>query len=159
MPPSEPKEISTVGTQKRGPATTLPAKANVSSANRSIVMPNIVPRDGPDGKYSVGSRRESIASTKASSVIKQSHARRLSTGRLDMERMSVSLESLPSDNMKTPVSSRKDLNLRNRLFADANAKDSSEGKQSNNKTVVEKLDRTSLPATTSSNVELLIFSL
>ncbi|KAH6790579.1 hypothetical protein C2S51_005585 [Perilla frutescens var. frutescens] len=154
--PSESKEVSTIGIQKRGPAASLPTKASVLSVNRSIVMPNIVPRDGSDGKDSVGSRRESIASSKASSGMnsKPPHTRRLSSNRLDMERMSVSLESLPSDNMKNHVVSRKDLNLRNRLVADANPKDSSEGKQSSIKTVAEKLDRTSLPETTSSDQSL-----
>ncbi|XP_057764531.1 katanin p80 WD40 repeat-containing subunit B1 homolog KTN80.4 isoform X2 [Salvia miltiorrhiza] len=149
LPPSESKEISTIG--KRGPAVSLQAKVNVPSVNRSIIMPSIVPRDGP-GKDSIGSRRESIALAKASSGMnsKPPHTRRQSSSRLDMERMSVSLESLPPDNVKKPVVSRKDPSLRNRLFADANAKDSSEEKQSNIDTVVEKPDRTSLPATTSS---------
>ncbi|KAL0363358.1 UNVERIFIED_CONTAM: Katanin p80 WD40 repeat-containing subunit B1 [Sesamum calycinum] len=122
--PSDSKEISTVGIQKRGPQTSLPAKSNAPAVNRSLIMPSIVPRDGPDGKDSVGSRRESIASGKASSGIsaKPPHTRRLSSGRFDMERMSVSLESVP-------LPSKKDSNVRNRLVADENAKESSEEKQ------------------------------
>lgn len=151
LPPSEPKKISTIGTQKRGPAASLSAKVNVPSVNRSIIMPSIVPRDST-GKDSIGSRRESIALAKASSGMnsRSSHARRQSSSRLDTERMSVALESLPSDNVRKPAVSRKDLNIRNRLFPDANSKDFSEEKQSNIDTVVEKPDRTSLPATTSS---------
>lgn len=148
LPPSVTKEISSTGIPKRAPAASGPARSNMQSINRSIVMPNIVPRDGP-GRDSAGSRRESIGSTKASGGMssRPPHTRMLSTGRLDMERMSVSLESLPSDNVKKP--SRKDVSIRNRLFPDSNAKDSSEGKQSITNTVVEKPDRTSLPATTS----------
>ncbi|KAK4399095.1 Katanin p80 WD40 repeat-containing subunit B1 [Sesamum angolense] len=110
-------------------------------------MPSIVPRDGPDGKDSVGSRRESIASGKASSGIsaKPPHTRRLSSGRFDMERMSVSLESVP-------LPSKKDSNVRSRLVADENAKESSEEKQQSNiKTAAEKIDRTSPPATAPSD--------
>ncbi|XP_047970576.1 katanin p80 WD40 repeat-containing subunit B1 homolog KTN80.2-like [Salvia hispanica] len=155
LPPSEPKKISTIGTQKRGPAASLSAKVNVPSVNRSIIMPSIVPRDST-GKDSIGSRRESIALAKASSGMnsRSSHARRQSSSRLDTERMSVALESLPSDNVRKPAVSRKDLNIRNRLFPDANSKDFSEEKQSNIDTVVEKPDRTSLPATTSSDQPL-----
>ncbi|PIN19751.1 Microtubule severing protein katanin p80 subunit B (contains WD40 repeats) [Handroanthus impetiginosus] len=149
---SDSKEISTIGVQKRGPAKSLPAKANAPSVNRSLVLPSIVPRDGPDGKDPVGSRRESCASAKASNVIsaKPPHTRRLSSTRFDMQRMSASLESLPSDRTKSPLASKKDSNLQNRLVADENAKDSSEGKQSNTKTVAEKLDRPPSPATASS---------
>ncbi|KAL1560219.1 katanin p80 WD40 repeat-containing subunit B1 KTN80.2-like isoform X2 [Salvia divinorum] len=155
LPPSEPKKISTIGTQKRGPAASLSAKVNVPPVNRSIIMPSIVPRDGT-GKDSIGSRRESIALAKASSGMnsRPPHTRRQSSSRLDMERMSVALESLPSDNLKKPAFIRKDLNIRNRLFPDTNSKDFSEGKQSNSDTVVEKPDRTSLPATTSSDQPL-----
>ncbi|XP_041994837.1 katanin p80 WD40 repeat-containing subunit B1 homolog KTN80.2-like [Salvia splendens] len=156
LPRSEPKKISTIGSQKRGPAaSSLSAKVNVPSVNRTIIMPSIVPRDSI-GKDSIGSRRDSIALAKASSGMnsRSSHARRQSSSRLDMERMSVALESLPSDNVRKPAVSRKDLNIRNRLFPDANSKDFSEGKQSNIDTVVEKPDRTSLPATTSSDQPL-----
>ncbi|KAK4439927.1 Katanin p80 WD40 repeat-containing subunit B1 [Sesamum alatum] len=144
--PSDAKEISAVGIQKRGPAASLPAKSNAPAVNRSLIMPSIVPRDGPDGKDSVGSRRESIASGKASSGIsaRPPHTRRLSSGRFDMERMSVSLESVP-------LPSKRDSNLRNRLVADENAKESSEEKQQNIKTAAEKFDRTSPPATAPSD--------
>lgn len=123
-------------------------------------MPSIVPRDGPDGKDSVVSRRESIASSKPASTAmssKPSHTRRLSSGRFDMERMSVSLESVPSDNTKSLLSIKKDLNPRNRLVADENANESSEGKQSNIRNAAEKFDRTSSPATTSSTWNVLTF--
>ncbi|KAI3456283.1 hypothetical protein Pfo_012946 [Paulownia fortunei] len=154
--PSDSKEISAIGIQKRGPAASLPAKANAPAVNKSLIMPSIVPRDGPDGKDSVGSRRESIASAKASSGMsaKPPHTRRLSSSRFDMERMSVSLDSVPYDNMKSPLGSKKESNLRNRLVADENAKESSEGKQSNIKIVAEKFDRTSSPATASSDQTL-----
>ncbi|KAL0398612.1 UNVERIFIED_CONTAM: Katanin p80 WD40 repeat-containing subunit B1 [Sesamum radiatum] len=144
--PSDSKEINAVGIQKRGPAASLPAKSNAPAVNRSLIMPSIVPRDGPEGKDSVGSRRESIALGKASSGIsaKPPHTRRLSSGRFDMERMSVSLESVS-------LPSKKDSNVRNRLVADENAKESSEEKQQSNiKTAMEKIDRT-LPATAPSD--------
>ncbi|XP_075496281.1 LOW QUALITY PROTEIN: katanin p80 WD40 repeat-containing subunit B1 homolog KTN80.1-like [Primulina tabacum] len=147
--PSDSKEISTVGIQKRAPASSLPAKNNAPASNRCLVMPNIVPRDASDGKDSVGSRKETIASNKASSVVSaKPHTRRLSNCRFDVERLSVSLDSMPSDNVKSLFGSERETNVRTRLVTDENAKDSSEGKQSSIKTVVEKLDRTSSPATT-----------
>ncbi|KAK6124360.1 hypothetical protein DH2020_041898 [Rehmannia glutinosa] len=149
--PSDSKEISAVGIQKRGPAASLPVKPNPPAVNRSLVTPSIVPRDGPDGKDSVGSRRESISSAKTSSgmSVRPPHTRRLSSGRFDMERMSVSLESVPYDNVKSSLGSKKDTSIRNRLVADENAKESSEMKQSNMKIVAEKFDRTSSPPTSS----------
>ncbi|XP_073131946.1 katanin p80 WD40 repeat-containing subunit B1 homolog KTN80.1-like isoform X2 [Henckelia pumila] len=152
--PSESKETSAVGIQKRAPAISLPAKNNAPASNRSLVIPSIVPRDASDGKDSVGSRRESIASNKASSVVsaKPPHTRRLSNCRFDVERLSVSLDSMPSDNVKSSFGTKRETSVRSRLVTDENAKDSSEGKQSSFKTVVEKFDRTSTPATTSSTV-------
>ncbi|XP_073058633.1 katanin p80 WD40 repeat-containing subunit B1 homolog KTN80.1-like isoform X2 [Primulina eburnea] len=152
--PSEPKETSAVGIQKRAPAVNLPAKNNTPATNRSLVMPSIVPRDASDGKDSVGSRKESITSIRASSVVsaKPPHTRRLSNCRYDVERLSVSLDSVPSDNVKNPFGSKRETNVRSRLVTDENAKDSSEGTQSSIKTVVEKFDRTSSPATTLSTV-------
>ncbi|XP_075481061.1 katanin p80 WD40 repeat-containing subunit B1 homolog KTN80.1-like isoform X4 [Primulina tabacum] len=148
--PSEPKETSAVGIQKRAPAISLPAKNNTPATNRSLVMPSIVPRDASDGKDSVGSRKENIASIKASSVVsaKPPHTRRLSNCRFDVERLSVSLDSVPSDNVKNPFGTKRETNVRSRLVTDENAKDSSEGTQSSIKTVVEKFDRTSSPAST-----------
>ncbi|KAG8385571.1 hypothetical protein BUALT_Bualt03G0059000 [Buddleja alternifolia] len=146
--PSDSKESSNVEVQKRGP---LPGKANGPAGNRSLIMPSIVPRDGPDGKDSVASRRESIGSARSSSGAssKPHHSRRLSNNRFDMERMSASLESVPYDNIKSHSGSKKD-HLRSRLIADENAKESSEGKQSDMRTVAETFDRTSIAATESS---------
>ncbi|GFP98270.1 katanin p80 wd40 repeat-containing subunit b1 homolog [Phtheirospermum japonicum] len=135
------------------PPPIVAQKRRPPAVNRSLVTPSIVPRDGPPGgKDSVGSRRESISSVRAMPV-KTTHTRRLSTGRFDMERMSVSLDSGPYENVKNSSSgSKKDINVRNnRLVADENAKESSEVKQSNIKIVAEKLDRTSSPATSSSD--------
>ncbi|KAL8032626.1 hypothetical protein ABFX02_13G108600 [Erythranthe guttata] len=150
-PVDVPKEVNAVRIQKRGPTSSVPAKA----LNRSLIMPSIVPRDGPDGRDSVGSRRESIGSrresiasskpTSSGMSSKPPHARRLSTGRFDMERMSVSLDSC--DDTKSSLVSKKDSHLRNRLVTDENSNESSEVKQSNNKTAVEKVDRTSSPVT------------
>ncbi|KAL7088931.1 hypothetical protein ACP275_13G158200 [Erythranthe tilingii] len=150
-PVDVPKEVNAVRIQKRGPTSSVPAK----SLNRSLIMPSIVPRDGPDGRDSVGSRRESIGSrresiasskpTSSGMSSKPPHARRLSTGRFDMERMSVSLDSC--DDTKSSLVGKKDSNLRNRLVTDENSNESSEVKQSNIKTAVEKVDRTSSPVT------------
>ncbi|KAL0305764.1 UNVERIFIED_CONTAM: Katanin p80 WD40 repeat-containing subunit B1 [Sesamum radiatum] len=105
--PSDSKEISTVGIQKRGPQTSLPAKSNAPAVNRSLIMPSIVPRDGPDGKIQLGPEGSPLP---------------------------------------------RDSNVRNRLVADENAKESSEEKQQSNiKTAAEKIDRTSPPATAPSD--------
>ncbi|KAL3851305.1 hypothetical protein ACJIZ3_013187 [Penstemon smallii] len=145
---SDSKEIGRVGIQKRS----SPAKPKVPGGNRSLIMPSIVPRDGPHGKDSIGSRRESIASSKPSSgVSSRPHlTRRLSSNRFDMERMSVSLESVSADNSRSPLGSRKDSNLRSRRVADENAKESSEGEQSKINSALRNFDRTSSPETTSS---------
>lgn len=156
--PSESKEMSAVGIQKRAPAISLPAKNNTPASNRSLVMPSIVPRDASDGKDSVGSRKENMASNKASSIVsaKPPQTRRLSNCRFDVERLSMSLDSMPSDNVKSPYGTKRESNVRSRLVTDENAKDSSEGKQSSNKTVVEKFDRTSSPPTTLSTGSCLV---
>ncbi|KAL2484041.1 Transducin/WD40 repeat-like superfamily protein [Forsythia ovata] len=150
--PSDTKEISIVGIQKQGSAVTMPAKTNVPLNKKSPIVPSIVPRDGPDVKDSVGSRRESITPAKARGGVsaKPTHTRRLSNNRFDMERMMVSLQSATFDNMKSPVGAKKDTNFSSRRVAHENLKDSSEGRHSNTKTVMQKLDRTSCPTTPSS---------
>ncbi|KAL3643410.1 hypothetical protein CASFOL_014225 [Castilleja foliolosa] len=123
-------------------------KRRPPAVNRSLVTPNNVPRDASSGgKYSVGSRRESISSVRAVPV-KTTHIRRLSTGQFDMERMLVSLDSGPDENVKkSPSGRKKDINVRNnRLIVDENSKESSEVKQPNIK-----LNRTSSLATSSSD--------
>ncbi|GER25417.1 katanin p80 WD40 repeat-containing subunit B1 homolog [Striga asiatica] len=140
MHSSEPKEIRTVRIQKRVPAV-----------NRSLITPNIVPRNGPDGKDPVVSRRESMSSVRAGggTSMKPTNARRLSTSRFDMERMpAFPLDSVPQDSVKSSFDgSKKDMNIRNRLAADENAKEMSEVEQSNVKSVG---DRPLSPAATSS---------
>ncbi|CAA0817928.1 Transducin/WD40 repeat-like superfamily protein [Striga hermonthica] len=131
------EESRTVGVQKRAPA------AN----NRSLVTPNIVPRDGPDGKVPVASRRESMSSVRAGggTSLKQSHARRLSASRIDIKRMSASLDFVPQDSSVKSAfdGSKKEKNSQNRLVANENAKELSEVKQLNIKSVDEKFDRPS----------------
>ncbi|KAL6546622.1 hypothetical protein OROMI_022343 [Orobanche minor] len=142
--PSDSKETSAIRAQKRGP-----------TVNRSLVTPNIVPRDGPVGKDSIRSRRESISAAKTNSgmCVKPTHTRRLSTGRFDMERRPLSPESVPYDSVKSSLGSKRDANFRNRLASDENAKESSEVKQSNIKSA-DKFDRTSSSATSSSEQAL-----
>ncbi|XP_051128659.1 katanin p80 WD40 repeat-containing subunit B1 homolog KTN80.1 isoform X2 [Andrographis paniculata] len=127
---SDSKDVTSAAIQKRGAVTNQPVKANATVKNRSLVIPNIVPRDSPDGKDSVGSRRESVAPAKASSGMsaRLSHGRR---PRFGMDRMSVSLDSLPSENSKPYSGVKKDLDIHNRVVANENAKESSEGKPSN----------------------------
>ncbi|GER36479.1 katanin p80 WD40 repeat-containing subunit B1 homolog [Striga asiatica] len=135
------EEIKTVGVQKR--------------ANRSLVTPNIVPRDGPDGKVPVASRRESMSSVRAvgGTSLKPTHARRLSASRIDIKRMSASLDFVPQDSSVKSAfdGSKKDKNIcNNRPVADENnAKELSEVKRSDIKSVDEKFDRPSSPATSS----------
>lgn len=151
---SDSMEISTVEMKKQGSAVRLPAKANVTANNTNFVVPSIVPRDDPDGKDLVSSRKEfSVAAKGNDDVAKPPHTRRLSNARFDMERMSVSLESAVFVNRRTPVRSKKE-----KLVTDDNSKESSREEQSNIKTVTEKYDKTPSMETPSSK-EIVKFSI
>ncbi|XP_051125731.1 katanin p80 WD40 repeat-containing subunit B1 homolog KTN80.2-like isoform X2 [Andrographis paniculata] len=143
---SDSKESNAIGVHKHS----FPPKPSTPVVNKkTLVMPNIVPRDGSNGKHFIGSRRESLGSAKAfiGMPVKPSSARRLSSSRFDMERMAVSHESDTRNNIKTPLRRKMDSGLRNRLITDEFANESSEGKLSNHKIVTEKFDRLSLPST------------
>uniref|UniRef100_A0A5B6ZYF7 Katanin p80 WD40 repeat-containing subunit B1 homolog n=1 Tax=Davidia involucrata TaxID=16924 RepID=A0A5B6ZYF7_DAVIN len=149
--PSDSKEISSLSTQKHGPAVGLHGKTIGQANSKSFVVPSIVPRDSPDGKDSANSRRESLTAARASSGMshKPPHIRRPSATKFDMERLPMAVESGSFNNMTSDLDAAKDSNFRSRVMAEDDARESCEEKHSNIKSVAQKFEKNLSPRTPS----------
>ncbi|KAK9267870.1 hypothetical protein L1049_010307 [Liquidambar formosana] len=144
------KEISDLPTQKQSTAVGMHPKTN-GQAFRSFVVPSVVPRESPDGKDSANSKRESMTTARANSgmSLKPAHTRRSSTGKFDVGRLSMAVESGTFSDVKNDLDSAMDLNFHTRFVAEDEAKDSCEDKHSNIKSVTEKFEKVLSPQTPS----------
>ncbi|XAR66416.1 hypothetical protein NMG60_11012648 [Bertholletia excelsa] len=141
--PSDSKEIKNISIQKQGPAAGVHAKTAGQTNTKSFIAPGVVPRDSPDGKDSVNSRRESITSSR-----KTPHARRPSTTKINVDRLSVPAES--ESIIKTTDGTALDPCVHGRLVADDDAKETSGEKHLNIGSVTHKLENILSPQTPSS---------
>ncbi|XP_061363012.1 katanin p80 WD40 repeat-containing subunit B1 homolog KTN80.1-like isoform X2 [Gastrolobium bilobum] len=146
--PEESKEICNLRTLKQSPATGIHVKSNEQQPIRkSFIVPNIVPRDIPDGKDSVKSGKETItfSKTKPGMLLKPAHVRRASTGRFDVDRFSADANSgtLIFDT-PSKLDSAKDPKFQMNLGSQNEAKESCEDKHPI-KSVTEKFDKTKPP--------------
>ncbi|CAK9154871.1 unnamed protein product [Ilex paraguariensis] len=144
--PSDLKDMNDLTSQKQSPAVGLRAKITGQANSKSFIIPNVVPRDIPEGRDSTNSRRESIVSVRASTgmPLKPTHRRRPSNTKIGMDRVSTAVESGSFDD-KMSTSDIMDQNFRSRLGDDA--RESSEEKHSNMKNVAEKFETISSPKT------------
>ncbi|XP_057963211.1 katanin p80 WD40 repeat-containing subunit B1 homolog KTN80.2-like isoform X2 [Malania oleifera] len=147
VPPLESKEISCLPAQKQSPAMGTPAKSTGQAVSRSFVVPSVVPRDSYDGKYSTNSRRESISMARSDTGMmhKTAHRRRPSNSKYDMERLSMAAEPGTFVNMSNELDNSVDSKFNTRLVLEDEAKECSEEKHTNMKTVAEKFEKTLSP--------------
>nr|XP_027111721.1 katanin p80 WD40 repeat-containing subunit B1 homolog isoform X3 [Coffea arabica] len=140
--PSEPKEITTLASQKQGSAVRVHAKTNVSGDAKSFIVPIVIPREYPSAKDKAGSRRESFASSRAiTGTLKPSHIRRSSNTKSDMEKISTGLETMSLGSMTTAVETKTEPNFNSKLVCNNNVKEFSEGEDLSIKNVGEKLEK------------------
>lgn len=145
--PVDSKEINNFPTQKRSPAVSLPSKSTGQAIGGSFVVPTIVPRDNSDGKFSTNSRRESITTGRADTVILPKPAHKVvSSKSKNTERLSVGVESGAFCKMESDLNG-VDSKLQTRPVVEDEAKEYSKKKHPNSKIVAEKRgkNRTVLP--------------
>ncbi|KAK4361070.1 hypothetical protein RND71_020022 [Anisodus tanguticus] len=132
IPPSDSKENKKQSSQKLNSAVGLNAKTNGLPVVKSFVVPSGVPRDIPEEKNLDTCRRESLSATSVSGGIPQtpSHIKRLSRNNIDMEKISVALESESADSLPCTVDCKKESDIDSRLMADSNSRERSEAKDS-----------------------------
>ncbi|XP_050371503.1 katanin p80 WD40 repeat-containing subunit B1 homolog KTN80.2-like isoform X2 [Argentina anserina] len=93
LPPLDLKETSA---KKQIPAAGLIPKSNEKTVNKSLVMPNVVPRISPNVKDSANSGIESVAfsKTRRGMLLRPAHVRSPSNSKVDMEKLPLAVESL-----------------------------------------------------------------
>ncbi|XP_059659418.1 katanin p80 WD40 repeat-containing subunit B1 homolog KTN80.2 isoform X2 [Cornus florida] len=151
--PSDSKEVSNLPTEKQGPAVGLHAKTigQGKGNSKSYVVPNIVPRESPDGKDSANYRRESLTGARANAGIshKPPHIRRPSATKFDVERFPVAVESGSFTNMTTDLDAAKDPSFQIRVVLDSDARESSEERHSDINSAAQKFEKNLSPRTPS----------
>ncbi|KAK3028516.1 hypothetical protein RJ639_038584 [Escallonia herrerae] len=142
---SESKEVTKLPIQKQVSTVGLLTK-HIGQANTKSF---VVPRDSSDGKDSAKPRRESITSARASAgmPLKPAHTRRLSNTKLDVERLSATVESPSFNEMKNFLDTALGPTVQSRLVADDDARESSEKKISRINSVSENLKEALSPRT------------
>ncbi|KAI9074935.1 hypothetical protein K1719_043098 [Acacia pycnantha] len=127
--PEDSKEICILGTLKQNPAT-VHAKSNGQAHKKSFIVPNVVPRDTPDGKDSAKPGRETItfSRTKPGMLLKPAHARRASTGRFDVDRFSAEMDSGAFGHTRSKLDDAKDSDFQTKLESENEVKESCEDK-------------------------------
>ncbi|KAK7327942.1 hypothetical protein VNO77_22035 [Canavalia gladiata] len=145
--PEESKEICNLGTPKQSSATGVRVKSNEQAMRKSFIVPNIVPRDIPDGKVSAKSEKETItfSKTKPGMLLKPAHVRRASTGRFDVDRFSEDVNSGTFCDTASKLDSTKDSKLQRNLGSQNEVKESCEDKHPI-KSVTDKFDKTVSPS-------------
>ncbi|XP_031248266.1 katanin p80 WD40 repeat-containing subunit B1 homolog isoform X3 [Pistacia vera] len=115
--PVDTKEITDLKTEKQNPAIDSLAKSNAQALIKSFVVPSIVPREGPAGKDSSNSGRESITfcKTKPGMLLRPAHVRRPSVSKIEAEKASTPVESGSFRSMKGDMDSAKDPNFQTQL--------------------------------------------
>nr|GLL28831.1 katanin p80 WD40 repeat-containing subunit B1 homolog isoform X1 [Ipomoea trifida] len=140
--PSDSKD-SDLSTLNQNSDVGLHSNTNEAVKNKSFILPNVVPRDSPQGKNSPSSRREAISFTRATAGMlpKPPRLRQSSSKKFDIEKVSTTLESEHMDNLAAAIDNRKDFNFQSRLIADDNARDSSEENDSTVKNGAERSEK------------------
>ena len=143
--PEESKEICNLGAQKQNPAAGVHVKPN-EVLRKSFIVPNIVPRDIPDGKDSTKSGKETItfSKTKPGMLLKPAHTRRASTGRFDVYRFSEDVNSGTFCDTASKLDNAKDPKFQRNLGSQNEIKESCEDKHPI-KSVTDKFDKTVSP--------------
>ncbi|KAI4299319.1 hypothetical protein L6164_032788 [Bauhinia variegata] len=140
--PEDSKDISNLGVVKQSPAT---VKSNEQALRKSFIVPNVVPRDFPDGKNSGKTVKETItfSRTKPGMLLRPAHTRRASTGIFDVEKFSPDVDSGSYTSTTSKLESATDPNLQMKLVSENEVKESCEDKHPIN-SVTEKFETTTL---------------
>ena len=141
--------MTTLPIKKQSPAVGVHAKTGGQTNTRSFIVPSVVPRDSPDGKDLANTRRESMTSARTSTgtTVKPRHVRRPSATKFDVERLLVPVES-ESINKTTDVTAVEP-SFHDRLAANNDARETSEEKHLNIKSVTQKFEKVLSPKTPS----------
>ncbi|BBH00841.1 Transducin/WD40 repeat-like superfamily protein [Prunus dulcis] len=128
---------------KQSPSVGLHPKSNEQVVNKSLVVPNVVPRSSPDGKDTANSGREAVAfsRTRRGVLLKPSHARRASNSKIDFEELPPDVESGKLCNMMSKLDSAMDLNCQTKTVSEDRARESCEENHSEIKSVEEKFEK------------------
>ncbi|KAG6696697.1 hypothetical protein I3843_09G156000 [Carya illinoinensis] len=142
-PPSDSKEICCLPTRKRSPAIGLNARSIEKALDKTFVVPSIVPRDSLGGRDEANSGKESIAfaRTKRGMLLKPAHVRRPSNGKLDVERLTETVETGSLSNVAKDLDGEMNSNFEPKLVSEDGCKEYCEEKQSNIEGVDEKLEK------------------
>ncbi|TQD88282.1 hypothetical protein C1H46_026163, partial [Malus baccata] len=118
---------------KQNPSVRLPPKSNEQVVNKSLAVPSIVPRSSPDEKDTANPGGDGVAlsRTKRGMLLKPAHARRPSNSKIDFE--------------KLPLDNAVDLNSQTKGVSEDRARESSEEKHSEIKSVEEKFEKVFSP--------------
>ncbi|KAM1045928.1 hypothetical protein COP2_037900 [Malus domestica] len=118
---------------KQNPSVRLPPKSNEQIVNKSLAVPSIVPRSSPDEKDTANPGGDGVAlsRTKRGMLLKPAHARRPSNSKIDFE--------------KLPLDNAVDLNSQTKGVSEDRARESSEEKHSEIKSVEEKFEKVFSP--------------
>ncbi|CAL2251602.1 unnamed protein product [Prunus armeniaca] len=140
VPSLDSKEATAV---KQSPSVGLPPKSNEQVVNKSLVVPNIVPRSSPDGKDTANSGREAVAfsRTRRGMLLKPAHARRASNSKIDFEELPPDVEFGKLCNMMSKSDSAMDLNCQTKTVSEDRARESCEENHSEIKSVEEKFEK------------------
>ncbi|GFZ03103.1 transducin/WD40 repeat-like superfamily protein [Actinidia rufa] len=149
VPPSDSKEMTTLPMQKQSPAVGVHAKTGGQTNNRSFIVPSVVPRDSPDGKDLTNTRRESMTSARTSTgtTVKPRHVRRPSATKFDLERLLVPVESESISKISDVAAVEP--RFHDRLAENNDARETSEEKHLNIKSVTQKFEKVLSPKTPS----------
>lgn len=144
--PLDPNKISDLRTEKPTPAIEVHAKPD-EPLNKSFLTPTILPRESPAGKDSSISERESItfSRTKPGMLLRPAHVRKPSSTKPDSQKMSTAVESGSFGDIKRELSCMKELDSQTLPLSSDGARNSVGEKDSDIKTVTEKLEKVISP--------------
>ena len=143
--------MTTLPINKQSPAVGVHAKTGGQTNTRSFIVPSVVPRDSPDGKDLANTRRESMTSARTSTgtTVKPRHVRRPSATKFDVERLLVPVESESESISKISDVAAVEPRFHDRLAANNDARETSEEKHLNIKSVTQKFEKVLSPKTPS----------
>ncbi|GAV59255.1 WD40 domain-containing protein/Katanin_con80 domain-containing protein [Cephalotus follicularis] len=149
--PVKSAETTNLSTEKQSPSMGLHGKLNGQVLDKSLVVPSIVPKESPRGKDSSNSGKESItfSRTKPGMLLRPAHSRRPSNNKIDAERLAEVDES-GTINSKSEFDNARDQNFQSLPVSEDGARKYIEEKDSNIRSLTEKVDKILSPQTPTS---------
>ncbi|CAL0309411.1 unnamed protein product [Lupinus luteus] len=137
-------ENTKLGALKQTPATGIHVKSSEQVLRKSLIVPDIVPRETRDNKdlERCGKETTTFSKTRPGMLLKPAHARRASTGRFDVDEFSVYANSGMFCDTARKLNRAKDPKFQVNLGSQSEVRESCEDKYPI-KTITDKLYRTS----------------